>query len=272
MTGREPMNPHTGQYALAGSISAWDALLQPTNGQRRALRRAYRGRTLRVYGRYGSRQWLAPWPGTRLVVKDPFAVLAITAAHETTGALPVLVYRHPGAVLASYRRMGWSPDITELERALPSDQRSSAPTSDPAAQLAWFWSTINNRALLSIQNIAQAVVVDHEQLAHGGPAAMRQVYAACGLTWPERQPATVAPAATQPDSTAAVASSAAPVAAVNDGGHQLHRLDRPSDQVASAWRAKVNPADMATVEGIAGATLDALRSRSLRLDAGPEPS
>jgi Sulfotransferase family len=131
LTGREPMNPHEGQYALGGAIQAWARLVRPTPAETRALRRAYRGRTPRVYGRYGSRQWAAAWPGTRLVVKDPFAVLSVAAVHRVTGALPVLVYRHPGAVLASYRRMGWSPDVREILAAVP-DARDSFP-GDPVA-------------------------------------------------------------------------------------------------------------------------------------------
>ncbi len=59
----------------------------------------------------------APLPGTRLIVKDPFALLSMETIADVTGALLVLIYRLPGAVLTSCRRMGWHPDIEEVRHA-----------------------------------------------------------------------------------------------------------------------------------------------------------
>ena len=118
MTGREPMNPQPGQYRLGRTLSVWTRLETPSKRQLVALRLAYAGLTPGVYGRYGYRQWAAPWPRTRTVVKDPFAVLSIASVVTATSALPILVYRHPAAVLASYRRMGWLPDVAEVALAV----------------------------------------------------------------------------------------------------------------------------------------------------------
>jgi len=114
LTGREPMNPRGRQYALAGTLSGWARLTTLSRKQEAALSRAYAGRTPWVYSRYGHRQWAALVPRTRIVVKDPFAMLSIPAIHRVTTAQPVLIYRHPGAVLTSYQRMGWAPDVEEL--------------------------------------------------------------------------------------------------------------------------------------------------------------
>ena len=43
-----------------------------------------------------------------------FAVLSMPVVHDVTGARPVLLYRHPGAALVSFRRMGWNPGLAEL--------------------------------------------------------------------------------------------------------------------------------------------------------------
>ncbi len=256
MTGREPMNPHRGQYALGGSIDAWARLDPPTHRQLRSLRRAYRGHTPRVYGKYGSRQWAAPLPTTKIVVKDPFAMLAVSVVHQATNALPIVLYRHPGAILASYRRMGWEPDIAELIRALPEAQTQDVPLEDATSRLAWFWATLNSTALTDLADIPGALVISHEELASGGQAAMRQVYQACNLHWsPKVEQALVAQGTTRN-----------PKVTVNAAGKTLHRLDRASESVASSWRAKVTKAELELLEKYAGPTLDALTERRLILD------
>jgi hypothetical protein len=262
LTGREPMNAHGRQYALGGTIQAWARIVEPTPEQLRAMRRAYSGLAPRVYGRYGHRQWAAPLPTTRIVVKDPFAVLSVGALHEATSALPVLVYRHPGAVLASYRRMGWSPDLAEIEAAVPpADQvgrEGHDLAQDPVAAMAWFWATLNHVALSDITRTGSGVVVSHSELAAGGPAAMQRLYRACGLGWDGRTEAAVR--------SAGSGEGRAPKARVNSKGKTLHELSRDSTQVAEAWRSKISPDELTVLEQLAGPTLHALEAA--RIDLG----
>ena len=105
LAGREPMNPRGRQYALGGSLDGWTRLTDPSPYQRFLLRTAYQGWNPMVFSRFGARQWAGPLPHTRVVVKDPYALLSLRTVVAATGATPVLVYRHPGAVLASYRRV-----------------------------------------------------------------------------------------------------------------------------------------------------------------------
>jgi hypothetical protein len=261
MTGREPMNPHGKQYALGGTIDAWARIVDPTPKQRRVMRAAYRATTPLVYGRYGHRQWAAAMPWTRIVVKDPFAMLSISGLYAATSMLPVLVYRHPGAVLASYRRMGWSPDLGEIEAALPetlsADPHEHDIHADPVAALAWFWVTLNQVALDDLRRVPGAVVVSHTELASGGPSAMRVLYAACGLGWNDRIEAAVR--------SAGSGEARSPKARVNAKGKTLHELGRSSTDVAEAWRSKVSAEDLQTLDEIAGPTLAALESARLAL-------
>ena len=263
MTGREPMNPHHGQYGLAGTIQAWARITEPTPKQRSAMRAAYRARTPKVYGRYGHRQWAAALPWSRIVVKDPFAMLSIAGLYAATSALPVLVYRHPGAVLASYRRMGWRPDLAEVEAALPPELRADAQDhdvhADPVAALAWFYATVNRVALDDLAHVPGAVVVSHTELASGGAAAMQRLYRACGLGWDDRTEAAVR--------SAGSGEGKAPKARVNAKGKTLHELGRDSSAVAEAWRAKVTGEELATLDEIAGPTLAALESARVDLSS-----
>jgi hypothetical protein len=257
MTGREPMNPKPGQYRLGGTLDAWARIEAPSSRQLLALRLAYAGLSPRVYGRYGHRQWAAALPFTRTVVKDPFAVLSVAAVVRATSALPVLVYRHPGAVLASYRRMRWSPDVAEVSAAVSSEVGlAPAPVgaaTDDARTMAWFWSTLNAVALRDLSSSAGAVVVSHEELAAGGVDALRTLFDACGLGW-SAQPGQATRETVPPAGRMA-----------EEAGQTLHRLDRPSGEVASAWRSAVDDVELGDLEEQAGATLADLQAARLVL-------
>lgn len=260
MTGREPMNPKKGQYRLAGTVDSWVRLQSPGPRQRLALRLAYSGLSPRVYGRYGHRQWAAALPTTRTVVKDPFAVLSVAAVVRETSAVPVLVYRHPAAVLASYRRMHWWPDVAEVSGAVPPGETSGevAPLEDPADDtraMAWFWSTLNAVALHDLADLDEAVVVSHEELAAGGDDALRTLFDACGLDWR----GSGQPPRRAPDGATAVPREG------RDAGQVLHRLDRAPDEVATAWRAGIDDAELKTLEDLAGPTYRALQAVRLPL-------
>jgi hypothetical protein len=224
------------------------------------LRLAYAGLTPRVYGRYGHRQWAAGLPVTRTVVKDPFAVLSISAVVRETSALPVLVYRHPAAVLASYRRMKWWPDVAEVSGAVRPEETAGqvAPLDDPTDDtraMAWFWSTLNTVALHDLADVDDAVVVSHEELAAGGDEALHRLFDACGVRVPDRraqvqrEDRTGAPVRHQGES---------------DSAQVLHRLDRAPDEVATAWRAGIDDAELRVLEDLAGPTLRALQAARLR--------
>lgn len=245
LAGREPMNPRGRQYALGGTLDGWTRLREPTPGQVRRLRAAYRGLNPWVYSRYGTRQYAAALPGTRLVVKDPCALLAIAPVAEITGAVPVLVYRHPGAVLASFRRMGWRPRTDEVRALLPD----LAPSDDPAAELAGFWAALHTAALEDLRQVPGALVVSHAELAHSGAAGGARLFASLGL----RPSARTAAELTKQGSRVKVAAG------------QLHDFDRAPAAVAEAWRKELPASDLDTVERIAGPTLAALELRRLQL-------
>ncbi|MGI8699806.1 MAG: sulfotransferase [Nocardioidaceae bacterium] len=253
LTGREPMNPHLGQYRLGGTVTAWTRLSAPTPRQRRILRRAYRGLDLRVYGRYGVRQWQAPLPRTRLIVKDPFALLSIEAIADVTGALPVLIYRHPGAVLASYRRMGWQPDIDEIEGIAEELGRPEGGVlDDDVDRLGWFWVVCHEIALEQLARLPTAVVVSHRELALGGPTTVRTLFDACGLRWSNRAADEVA--------------GWLELKSADPGfGDRLHVMDRSPQQVEDSWRERLGPDEVFRLEERAGDVLAEMELRRLVL-------
>lgn len=241
MVGREPMNPRGRQYALGGTLSAWTRLELPTPRQRRALRTTYLGLNPRTYGRYGRNQWRGPMPGTRIVVKDPFAMLSVPTITAVTGARGVQLYRHPGAVLASYRRMGWRGDVEEMAPFLAAASGAGdavaelwasdhAKLSDTDA-MGLFWSVLTTLALDDMARNPSTVMVAHHELAAGGEAAATRLFEALGLEISELTRATLNQGGTSQRSES-----------------QLHRFDRNPAEVAEAWKKHVSEDDVARIE------------------------
>jgi hypothetical protein len=261
LAGREPMNPRGRQYALGHTLDGWARLTTPSRRQRRALMLAYRGLNPWVYSRYGTRQWVAPLPGTRLVIKDPFALLSIPAIVEHTGALPVLVYRHPGAVLDSYRRMGWTPDLDELQRVVTATRESGGPElpdlpsegqTSAAEAMGRFWAALHDLALADIDDRqTQVVVVAHHELAASGPSGGRLLAGRLGVGWNDELEQELSK-----ESGGSSGSSTS-----------LHNFDRAPAQVAEAWRARLDPTEVATIERVTEATRLRLDSRRVDLAA-----
>ncbi len=230
MPGREPMNPRGRQFALGGRVDAW--VRRDAFGPREAavLRRCYRGREVRTLSRYGIRQWAAVLPRTRIVVKDPFAILSLAAIHEVTGALPVVVYRHPAAVLASYRRMGWTADTRELVAL-------GAP--EPAADgdlhaMAAMWSWCHQILLQDLRRIPGYVVVSHQHLTAGGPSAWSTLGRHLGLDLPvsgERTRHTHLTSWLRPRK-------------------DLHDFSRSASDVESGWQRQLAADEIETMEGL----------------------
>jgi hypothetical protein len=259
LPGREPMNPRGRNYALAGTLPGWARVTDPTAKQRRALRASYHGLNPLVYSRYGYRQAGALLPGTRLVTKDPFALLSIPAVVGVTGAVPVLVYRHPGAVLASYRRMGWTPDRDEIQSIVEASRAAGGPDlpdlpqesdSSPAEAMGHFWARLHDLALSDVDETGvDVVVVAHHELAVSGPTGGRRLADRLQVTWTEE-----------------MESELAKESSVSEGSPtELHNFDRAPALVADQWRSKLTPAEIEDIERVTETTRRRLEAGRLRL-------
>jgi Sulfotransferase family len=246
LPGREPMNPREGQFALGGTVSGWTQLDTATPRQARLLRRCYAGRELRTYSRYGAEQWAAPWPWTHTIVKDPFALLSVPEIVRITGAVPVVVYRHAGAALASYRRMGWTADGEEMRRL---QGRTDPPPADDLTAMTEFWTFLHERVLEWLLSVPSTVLVSHAELSLGGPAAVADVMRRCGL---------------EPSGRPAKAEQREQVAH-NPAAGQLHGFERAPEEVAGGWRSRLTEEEISAVETRTAGTWAALEARRLRL-------
>lgn len=267
------MNPRERQYALGGTLTGWVRLESITPRQRRALRTAYRGLNPRVFGRYGRRQALAPLPGTRVVIKDPFAMLSVPLITRETGARAVQVYRHPGAVLASYRRMGWTPDLDEI-----ADLIEAHPDGDDGVRRLWdrrsdglsdaeamgiFWAVLNTVVLEDLAAAPDTVLLAHHELAAAGAPAVRSMFTTLGLV-----PTGATAAEMTKEGPAAPAAPGTPTTPTTPTTEPqtLHRFDRSPAEVAQSWRNHVTAEDIARIEEITGTVQAGFEQHKLSLD------
>ena len=110
------------------------------------------------------------------------------------------------------------------------------------------WSTLYGAALEGIAELADSVIVSHEELATGGVPAARRLFARCSLEWD------AAAAGLFADRSAGATESSA-----------LHNLDRSPAAVARAWRDKVGADEIARLEAGTTEVLHALETRRTHL-------
>ncbi|MDQ6686100.1 MAG: sulfotransferase [Actinomycetota bacterium] len=267
LAGREPMNPRGRQWGLAHTLTGWTEMVEVTTTQRLALLAAYHGLSPWAFSRYGRRQWAAPLPWTRVVVKDPFAMLSIPAVVRVTGAVPILLYRHPGAGLASYRRMGWKPDLDELRPVLAEHRRARSVLAPGSVQLprpgeageageareahamGAFWSALYEIALDNLT--PDTVVVSHEELVVNGSSAARMLFTTVGLEWNAAAEAQLGGQVTEHSSAQA--------------GTSLHNFDRDPQDVVASWRKGLTEQERVAVETVTSAVQQRLHEARLVL-------
>lgn len=245
MPGREPMNPRGKQFALGDRLDSWVRREAFSREEATALRRCYAGREPRTYSRYGVRQWRAPLPTTRVIIKDPFAVLSLAAVVIETQAVPVLIYRHPAAVLASYRRRGWTADTEELVAL-------GAPATDgdsEAEAMAVMWAWLHQIALADLDRAGDGVIVSHSAMSSGGASAMSCLASRLGLAQSTPKPT-------------------GRRLARRSGAGQLHDFTRSSAALETGWQARVTPAEVDLLTAAARPVWDELETRQLRLPSG----
>lgn len=276
LTGREPMNPRGRQYALAGTLPGWASVQTLTPRQSRALRTCYRGLNPMVYSRYGRRQWAAALPSTRTILKDPFAMLSLPAVVGATGARAVLVYRHPGAALTSYRRMGWAPDLTELQVVIEERRRAGldeVPVTDlprpgetsEARAMGLFWAALYRMTLNDAARTPGLVVLSHPEIAGGGILAGQALFAELGLAWTDESAAELARGSSGLHGSANSPSNGVDDATAGVNQQNLHNFDRNPGEVASSWRRHLDQSEIDAVESVTEQVRADLHAASLNL-------
>ncbi|MFD1717374.1 sulfotransferase [Georgenia deserti] len=250
LIAREPMNPRPGGFNLNGLLTHWTSLdLGAEKPVVDAWRHVFSGRQWRLYGKQGRQQLLAPLPGRRLIVKDPFATLSLGFLRREFGINSIAVYRPPEALLASHRRMGWKTDWKGLLAAL--DQEVSHPPESQIQAISLLWRSAYQH-ILDLPNEESPTIVAHQDLAVGGIPAARALYSELGLQLSKR--------GRQNLEQAFHAGSTAP-----PPPGQLHASDRDPRSTTDQWRSRVSEEEAAELRKLTSDIRDRLADRRLIL-------
>lgn len=188
-------------------------------------------------------------------------MLSMSAVHEVTGAESVLLFRHPGASLTSYRRMGWVPDNDELAPVIAEFitkngecvgvQPPPATGATDVESMAWFWNALYGIALHDAGRLDDKVLIlAHEDIAAGGSSFGTQLFAHLGLPWSDR----ISEQFVQNSRARAPIDTTA-----------LHNFDRNPAQVAHEWESRVTPEEREYLELATKEVYALLRARAFRV-------
>ena len=130
---------------------------------------------------------------TAAVIKDPIGCLLTTYLAERHGVRPVVLIRHPVAVAASVKRLGWASSLDFLrdqpdlvEDHFTPDTLTRADLSTPVRAAAWEWWALNTVLLSEAARHPTWIVVRHEDLSRDAVPVFRRLYGELGLPWSKR--------------------------------------------------------------------------------------
>lgn len=160
-------------------------------------RRFYQGRPaplMRLAGIMGARPRHQPVPalaGKRLLVKTVYVPLAVEWLASEFDVDVLVLFRHPGNVLASwisldlpdrFVRLDEHPDI----RRQVDQGRMPPPGPDPFERLVWQVGVLSLALEEAAGHHPTWVVRTHEELCIDPSATFQRLYAELGLTWNEQ--------------------------------------------------------------------------------------
>lgn len=130
--------------------------------------------------------------GARAVIKDPFALLMAEWIERQSGALVVILVRHPAAFASSVKRLGWRLDVRWL---LQQDELMAGQLSEFRSQLerdheldlidhaALVWNVLNSVTARYESEHPTWAVLPYEALAESPECRFRSLFGHLGLPW-----------------------------------------------------------------------------------------
>lgn len=134
------------------------------------------------------------WRLRTIIWKDPIASFAASAANRRHGIPVLATVRDPLAVAASFRRMNWAFDLSDIGARLEEagiatnrlDRRHQSELRDPVVNAAVLWRWIYDSLLEARRNGAEIEFIDVEQVVSDPLSTYRDLYRRYGLDWSDR--------------------------------------------------------------------------------------
>lgn len=132
-----------------------------------------------------------------VVVKDPFAVMAIDALVDRWNFEPVCLVRHPFAFVAAVQRVGWQPTRSLRDLAsqphviarMQEEDRAALTEGFPSNEMragALLWRILTRELVNASERHSEAVLLTHEQLSADPVVTFRDLYGRFALPWTSR--------------------------------------------------------------------------------------
>jgi hypothetical protein len=242
----EPFNPKTGLVICKN----WFEYINHKNEDKYLTEMT---RMIQFRGRYhfhlsALRYWLLGLvPGIRPLIKDPIASMSSDWLANTFEMSTVVVFRHPAAFYNSLRRMGWRFDFNnflkqdDLMRDYLSELRPliEKPNKTFVEEASILWLciyTVLDKYIIKNKNW---IVKRHEDLSANPICDFKELYKQLDLEWTpkiEKQIRKV--------------TGSNNLSEILDG--KAHHTKRDSRGIINAWKAKVSPDEIKTIESICG--------------------
>jgi Sulfotransferase family len=236
-----------------GWLAAFDQTLRLRYHVGAELRRNRSPYDLARMARYATSFLAGRLLGRRALLDDPYALLASEWLADRLGCRVVVLVRDPAAMVASWRRLGWTTDLGELlhQPALMADwlepfraemEAAAATPEDLVGRVALLWRLLYLVAAEYERRCPAVGVVRYEDLAADPVAGFAKLYAALGLDFDRRAEARVV------RSTTGGARARAHRWSLSSGGLSKTGF-RPMDSRANlvAWRRQLGAGEEARV-------------------------
>lgn len=128
---------------------------------------------------------------TTWIIKDPIGCLLTEYLTENYDVHPVILVRHPAAVVASVMRLGWSMDLNPICNQ-PDLLKDHFPESSPIFKYrdsagiegaAALWSALNTVILRQADRNPSWIVLTHEEICQQPVKIFHELYSRLGLRW-----------------------------------------------------------------------------------------
>ncbi|HEV2928512.1 MAG TPA: hypothetical protein VGW74_07455, partial [Propionibacteriaceae bacterium] len=180
-----------------GWLTAFDETLRLRYHVAAELRQNRSPYDLARMGKYATSFLAGRLLGRRALLDDPYALLASEWLADRLGCVVVVIVRDPAAMVASWRRLGWTTDLGELlhQPALMRDwlepfraemEAVAATPGDPVGRVATLWRLLYLVAAEYERRCPAVRVVRYEDLAADPVSSFAGLYAALGLGFDER--------------------------------------------------------------------------------------
>ncbi len=156
---------------------------------------AQRAKTARDFGNLlvqAVTTWRTRNRGGRAVIKDPFALLSAEWLQERTGAIPIVLVRHPAGFVSSIKRLNWRLDEKWLlcqqelmagDLRLFRDELLEATNLDTVDHACLIWRALNSVVARLENDHPGWKVMRYEDLALDPLTGFESLYEYCGLAW-----------------------------------------------------------------------------------------